>query len=472
MAKEYNRITEVLTVGTENVSPKLKWLLGLAIADTAPAEALNCVVYNTDLPEGIWGAFSPEVRGLAVNLEQHFISALEAVQDEKHMNTSIRFIILRDLLDTVMHEAYHAKACMAINDFRDGNLDEEGAIKHAETESWRFGLNTDVEIDSFGPVIDGLLADLYKDLEEDCKEEDCKEWKRIQLHMMKMGLAYYDSESGVEITNFRDVMNAVCEENWGAPDSSFRTFTNVEAEAAPKKPETKVAPQPVVEAPPQPAAQKPMVVTLEDDLEPVPIEDEVGTEAVQQPVVQPTVQPQAVPTVQPTQTQPTAQPVMNAQQIQQIAETVLRRIFHHIYTKCAPTPDGRFGNPSAALEPIPIGDIPGATDLFVKQDTVDEMGVFQSKADVAGFIKGLVSRQGLPRYSLYLNIGGNLVKRTFIPQNPDKTKTDGSLTAWAQKVRNGWKIAMLLEDDKGPRADIQLGPGEPLGQEVFKVWNK
>jgi hypothetical protein len=72
-------------------------------------------------------------------------------------------------------------------------------------------------------------------------------------------------------------------------------------------------------------------------------------------------------------------------------------------------------------------------------------------------------------YNLYLNVGGQLHKRTFIPQNPDKMK-DGNLTSWAQQVRAGSRIAMLLADNEGPKLDIKTEPHELLGQEKVNFW--
>jgi hypothetical protein len=121
------------------------------------------------------------------------------------------------------------------------------------------------------------------------------------------------------------------------------------------------------------------------------------------------------------------------------------------------------------LEKVNIADIPHATEIFCAADTVDATGKFNSKTATTEGISGLISKQGLPRYALYLNIAGNVVKRTFIPQNPAKTKADGTPTAWANKVMQGTKIMMLLGDN-GPTAYIELSPSVPLGQEKFVLW--
>ena len=109
---------------------------------------------------------------------------------------------------------------------------------------------------------------------------------------------------------------------------------------------------------------------------------------------------------------------------------------------------------------------------------MDENGIRLDQVPCDGIIKGKLSKQQLlPMYELYLNINGNLHKRTFIVQNPNKKDTAGNYTSWATKVRNGHIIMMLLEDKKptdppgknNMKAFITLNPGTTLGQEEYKL---
>jgi hypothetical protein len=159
---------------------------------------------------------------------------------------------------------------------------------------------------------------------------------------------------------------------------------------------------------------------------------------------------------------------VNVQRI--AAEIVFRRLFQHIYSKCGWDGAGKFTNAGAVLEAVPIDDITEAKSLFTKMDTFSPEGAYQSAVEITSHITGLVSKEQLPYYRVYLNIGGQIVKRTFIPQNPDKTK-NGQITTWANKVRQGSRIAMLLGNN-GPTMHIETEPGQMLGQEKFEIWKQ
>ena len=146
-------------------------------------------------------------------------------------------------------------------------------------------------------------------------------------------------------------------------------------------------------------------------------------------------------------------------------------MFHHVHTKCEFNTEGGYNNTKAVLEPIHIGDIKGASELFAKQDTLNDQGVFSPRAEVGNFIKGLPTAKGIPRYTFYLNIGGTLHKRVFIAQNPDKTAS-GIATSWAQKAKAGGRIMMLIADGAGMTAYVELEAGKALGQEKFTICEK
>jgi hypothetical protein len=160
---------------------------------------------------------------------------------------------------------------------------------------------------------------------------------------------------------------------------------------------------------------------------------------------------------------------MDAARIQEIAEKVLRRMFHHVFTKCEFNTAGGFNNPYAVLEAVSIGDIDGASELIVKQDTLDELGAFKSHEEVKGFVKGLTTNDGRPKYTFYIKVGDTLHKRTLMPANPNAVK-DGVPTNWAAQAKLGWKIMMLMPEKGAPTAHIKLEPGKMLGQEEFQIW--
>jgi len=468
MQKKWYELSGVLISGGENISGHIEWLTLAAIQATVDTDAVHQVVFNPDLPKDMWGCFYGATRSIAVNLDEHFEFARTSVMD-KATNTNIRLVLLHDLLDTIMHEAWHAKKCLAGGDFSNSDLDEEGARAWGEAQSWAIARDFDVEIASFGPLLDQLIHDFHEELKEDCKEADAKQWKRQQLYMLDNNLAYYDME-GTTIKTFREAMAIMADPDAPWP-SKVKEYPGdevavIEEAAAEEKPTISV---------------EPLTAEYAEDYNPlddigVEMYDPFAEEELSLPVestpvetAAPIQEPVVPPVMQETVTQPvTAGP--SAQDLRNAAEMVMRRLFHHVYTKCGAQNNGTFTNPEAVLEPVHIADIPYATELFVGHQTVDNMGNFISFAPTTEGIKGLVSQQRLPRYTFFMNIGGTKVKRTFIPQNPMKTKADGSFTAWAQRVQSGDKIMMLLKDKSGPTADIQLPAGMPLGQETFKVW--
>lgn len=544
MKKNYISEIETLEVGADNLSQQLAWLLRSTIhfATGENNAAVNSVVYSKDLPksdsdkirDGVWGAFHAATRAIVINLEHHWNVVMENIQNEKLMNNSMRTLLLRDLLDTCAHEAWHARKCVESHNWRKDDLDEQGAKDNAWKLSWGMAEYWDVNLDNFGPLLDSFMQSLYKDLKEDVQEDDCKEWKKIQLHMLENEVNYYNPESGVEIRTIREVFQAQVgpEIPWMDTDNplfnAFVSFTsiadriskeeevigvvssetNILTPAAVKSPAVATSPEhaPAVaispEPTPAPAIKKQVVTehvttTVCADYDPLsdsacdmdnPFDDDIATpEMVTQPnITAPVMDNTTIPVeITPAQvavapavdgsvtTQQPTVPQMDVLRIQKIAEQVLRRMFHHVNTKCEFNTDGGYNNINAILDPINITDIDGASELFTKQDTLDANGVFQSHTDVNGFIKGLPTAKGLPRYTFYMNMGGKLHKRVFIAQNPEKKKADGvTPTAFAAKAQAGYRIMMLLADGAGITADITLENGSVLGQEVFNIWNK
>ena len=65
-----------------------------------------------------------------------------------------------------------------------------------------------------------------------------------------------------------------------------------------------------------------------------------------------------------------------------------------------------------------------------------------------GMIRGrTTSKQGLPSYAIYLNIGGRRVKRSFLPQNPEKRNAQNAYTNAANDAGGGHMIAWVFKDE-------------------------
>ena len=505
MKKQYNTGMEMLEVGYDNISDHLGWLSRIVISlTTKDTDAVASVVYNKDLPKNVWGVFFGPTRSIALNLEQHFFCALDEIQNANSMHTSIRVLILHDLLDSIAHEAWHAKVSLEKEDWS-ASLDEPGAKDHGRYLSWQVAELFDVNMKSFGLVLDSLIHGLYKNLREDVQEAGCKEWKKIQYHMLNNDLNYYNPNSDVEIRSIREVFQAQCQPEvpWlDVSNSLFTSFSEAKVYSTVEQniPETKISaipedsniqntifeptpeptPEPVkpvevipVEAAPvqavQPVQATPTVMSYNplDDLA-CTMEDPFAEDYDAYDAL-PLQEPAHMMPVEPMSVKPALRS-MDVQQSQSTMENVLRRIFYHVYTKCNPDGAGNFNNVNAVLDPINISDIKGH-EMFDTQDTIDINGAFSPRAKIGGFVKGLPTKESsIPRYTFYLNIGGNTVKHVFMAQNPSKIK-DGALTAWAQKAANGWR-RMSLFTDNGILMYLESEPQQPLGQEKLVNWEK
>ncbi len=495
MSKKYLSGMELLEVDGQVVGDHLSWLFCRSITKTAGKEAINSLVFNDDCPIGIWGMFHAPSRSIVINIQQHLGAIMDQIQDVKYMNTSVKVILIHELLDTIFHEAHHASTCAENENWEKGDLKEEDATEYAAQMSWDCAETLDVDVEKFGTTIDEFLTGLYQDLEEDVKEVNCKLWKRLQFHMLSNNVNYYNPDKGLEIVSVREVFEAQVQpkEAWApTDDNSFHSYMKVNipqeeviteqvvikpvAPITPVEPVTAVTTTATVTA----APSQPTMTVAEgydplDDIctEMVTEEEEYVPPATTTPVQQVTVAPVAQTTQVVAQTPQVVAPAqtLDIQRIQHIAELVMRRMFHHVFTKCEFNTAGGFNNVNAILEPISIADIDGATELFAKQDTLNDQGIFVSHADTNGMIKGLPTASGLPRYTFYMNIGGNMHKRVFIAQNPTKVNASGMPTAWATKAQSGGRIMMLLADNQGITAHAELGANQPLGQETFTIWS-
>lgn len=135
-------------------------------------------------------------------------------------------------------------------------------------------------------------------------------------------------------------------------------------------------------------------------------------------------------------------------------KAVWQTVYHHLFTKCGwsqnPT-TGRFffANAAAVLEGVNIQHILtqfGADNFIKEYDTLDANGK-PAAEQCQGMIRGyLTSKQGLPAYSVYINMGGQRFKRSFLPQNPEKI-TNNAYTKSADDAAAGNMIAWVFKDE-------------------------
>ena len=135
----------------------------------------------------------------------------------------------------------------------------------------------------------------------------------------------------------------------------------------------------------------------------------------------------------------------------------------HLFTKCGwqQNPQtGRFffANPGAVLEGVNIQHIltlMGADNFIIEYDTLNAAGQFAAE-NCQGMIRGyLTTKQGLPAYSIYLNVGGRRIKRSFLPQNPDKRNAQNAYTKSADEAGQGHVIAWVFKDEAADNAPFK-----------------
>lgn len=473
---------QLLETGIENVSPHLRWLLRNAILEHCGMNAVDMIAYHKNIPTDNWGEAITMCKAIALNLEKHYNEAFEEVLAQNQKNVSIRFFLIHNLLDTAIHEAHHLKAAFEQKVYEDQDIEQDEAVKIANKKSWTTAKLFDVEIFTFGPVLDKLLEDIIEAFREDITpaegvtETIVDEWKALQVFMWDNKLAFYDPETEQRI-GMRSMFEAQSEElPWTDPPIMFTGETKLiipqqeTTTAATTQPAEPIQPvQPV--QPEQPVQTGPSLYSGEDELSTV----DYSSISYTNPTTA-TVQTSIPNTAAPITGQ------LSNEEIRSTAEQVFRTLFWHVASKCEFNIEGGWNNPHAIFEPVNITHIPHASQLFTNMNTVDEYGVQLNGAPCNGFIKGKLSKTlQLPMYELFLNMNGTLHKRTLLVQNPNKKKgTTGEYTAWAAKARSGHIIMMLLEDKKPTdppeknnlRAHITLNPGAHLGQEVYELVSK
>lgn len=477
---KYNETYQILETGTDIISAHLRWVIRNAAVSHCGV-SLNMIAYHEDLPTNNFGEAVPILQGIAINLSKHFHGALDAVVEEQNMWMSIRSLIIRELIDTSLHEAHHLKAA------RENNIYNNPDIEHAEAEAvgktaFMFGKRWDVDVFDFGPVINELLEDFINSLKEDLQDKMVM-WKAMQVYMWDNKLAYFDGDTGIEY-NMRQLFEAHAKNmpeysstDWSDEPMKFKGDPGVKKVASGGEPTATLSaqvsqptPTPIVEiATPIAAASLPSSISDEDDMDwpaPEPMEEEpyevVGT--IMTPVA-------AAPLAYANADVPVHS--LSTAEMAECAEHVQRLLFWHIQNKCEFNAEGCYNNPGAVLEPISIAHIKNATTLFTHFNTTNAQGKFVNNAPIVdGLIKGIVTGTNLPSYQLIFSYNGSLHKRSFLPVNGAKRDSNGNLTNWATQAREGWKRIMWFEH-KGSamikRAHIELAPGSMLGQEDYKI---
>ena len=213
------------------------------------------------------------------------------------------------------------------------------------------------------------------------------------------------------------------------------------------------------------------VATLETETVAVPLPPQVAEQVAITTAAATTATP-APQYAEPTYTPNTLAPEIQAA----VMKDVWQLLYHHVFTKCGwqQNPQtGRFMFTSAAavLEGVNIQSVItkyGADNFIMEYDTLNAEG--QPAAEMCqGMIRGrTTSKQGLPSYALYLNINGQRIKRSFIPQNPEKM-TNNAYTKSAEEAAGGHMIVWVFKDEVADGAPFSEKCAVTIKDNVYEI---
>jgi hypothetical protein len=186
--------------------------------------------------------------------------------------------------------------------------------------------------------------------------------------------------------------------------------------------------------------------------------------------------PASAPTPQATPAASSAG--LTSEQIQAIVMGVYSKCYNHVFQYCGRLLDSDtgFSNPKAvyrlevplnpedktsnATKIIPFGIqlTPAEQAVVVGMDCMDVNERYCPKMLTSGgMLYGNVMKNSkLPHYKLYINMGGQIIQRLLLPQNPATSKRDGQYKDTALAARAGSAIMYAMEAD-----DAILAAGGP-----------
>jgi len=163
----------------------------------------------------------------------------------------------------------------------------------------------------------------------------------------------------------------------------------------------------------------------------------------------------------------------------QFMEALWKRLYHHLFTKCGWQQDPStgqfyFSNPAGVLEFVSIQDLVdhyGAQNFVMECDGQSEMGAgIEGINCTGGMVKGFcTSKQGLPAYNIYLNIGGQRIKRSFLPQNVQKRNAQNAYSNPAIEAQQGHCIAWVYRGEAADGAPFKEKCAAKLRDNVYEV---
>ena len=467
----------------------------------------------------VFGMAFADTHSISINLEQCWGSACKtAAKDDKKLSfMGILWINVLQSLGHEMDHLALATADREI--YEAMRRDEEGVVEleKSGTESAtsmiiQMAKKFDIEMPA--PSEMGWLGTKWMELHTTDTTKDLK-WVIKARKMVEEGIVYTEPENDISISTFREFVklahdanckdglweqattpvdliahldNGVVEVIKAEPVQEVRVDTVTPED---EKVETITVELPAGDGVMQMAAAATFIAAAdaadEDMVDDVPFDGATrmtdGVDSEGQPTIvmetavegvplpEPIAQQQAAVAAAATTAVPPTQPAATTytpnnlppEVMAQTMRSVYLSLYAHLFTKCGwrQNPQtGRFffANPGAVLEGVNIQHIltqMGAANFIMEYDTLNAAGQFAAET-CQGMIRGyLTSKQGLPAYSIYLNIGGRRIKRSFLPQNPEKRNAQSAYTKSADEAGQGHVIAWVFKDEAADNAPFK-----------------
>jgi len=497
--------TGVMIVGSELIGDKLTALLCEAIEMNKASGLASVVIRNDGYPRDadgpVFAMTYADTHSFAINLNHCWDRACEiATEGDKYL--SFLGVLWINVLSCFGHELDHLDLAAgdrelyeALRANEEGNKELETAAKEtAQTLIMRLALKFDTEIPA--PAELGWFGVKWMELHTNEESKDL-EWVIKARQMVESGVVYEEPDNDIKITSFREFVKQGYDlkgkEDWDQAVSCVNLEAHLDAGVEEFKAEPVEAPEiETVEL--EISAEQEAIEAVEMGGEmPEAAEVQAGTLQAaamfvgagnaEMPAVEPIAEaptttvplPGPVAAVQAqlqaaaktaTPPAPHSEPTytpnnLSNEIISQVMEQVWRTCYHHIFTKCGwqQNPQtGRFffANAAAVLEGINIQHIIqhyGADNLIMEYLAINGSGQ-EVLEKCQGMLRGTTtSRQGLPCYTLFLNLGGKRFKRTFVAQNPDKLNAQNAYTKTAAEAGEGHMLAWVYRgeaDDSAP----------------------
>lgn len=468
--------------------------------------------------EPVMAVLFPDSMSTVFNLGFHWSEAFDLISTEDN-KLSLRAMIWYNTIISVLHEIHHAKIILA-----DKNPQEMVWTDKMESEATDFAIKRLVDLakafpvelptNEEEPILGERFIEFRKQIEDVKEDEEDGKWCVFQRRLYDDNIVCSTrTEAGeiIDTFSFKEFLRMSCDTPEERDDPAWKAETSkifTSKETLPMAVSEVVDETPATVETPANKAVVDMEVDVDyfDAEEPPPwLEDDfvspgdagvvagkttaaptiaanTNVYSPQQAAASPTdyVNPVEAalnagggaidPSPQSTgNSLPSQVPALTIDlaEILQIVKTVYMRIYIHVFTKCGfnPNAPASFDNPGAVYDPISIADIPNANKVFLAMDVTDELGKPLKDVAITDQIKGQVfSKSGLPGYWLWLNVNGFKVKRALVPQNPNKTKPDGSPTVMAGRVRQGYAAMWVIADGYGEadsemKVKIETAPG-------------